>query len=377
MTEDFRFELFSGAAAGPRLGRVHTAHGSFDTPAFLPVGTAGTVKTLSPEEVLATGAQAILGNTYHLHLRPGERIIRELGGLHRFMHWDGPILTDSGGFQVFSLGDLRTITPAGVKFRSHLDGSERFLGPEDAVRIQEDLGSDIMMVLDECLPYPASREQAAASLELTLAWAARCKAAWGGRNALFGIVQGGVYPDLRRRAVEGLVAIGFPGYALGGFSVGEPPRLMYELVGETAPLLPAEKPRYLMGVGMPVDLVEAVERGIDFFDCVLPTRNARNGSLFTGGGTLNIRNAAFAADGRPPDPACGCYTCRHFSRAYLRHLHLSREVLGLRLNTIHNIAYYQGLMASMRQALARGDWAGFRRGWERRRDAEVMTTKEE
>lgn len=356
---DFRFELLSGGADGPRLGRVHTAHGAFDTPAFLPVGTSGSVKTLTPEEIREAGTQAILANTYHLHLRPGEGIVKELGGLHSFMHWDGPILTDSGGFQVFSLSDLRKVTPDGVLFRSHLDGSERFLGPADAVRIQEDLGADIMMVLDECLPYPATRAQAAASLERTLAWAERGKEAWSGRNALFGIVQGGVYPELRRRAAEGLVAIGFPGFALGGFSVGEPPPLMYELVGEMAPLLPVERPRYLMGVGLPVDLVEAVGRGIDLFDCVLPTRNARNGYLFTAAGGLNIRNAAFASDPRPPDTACPCYTCRRFSRAYLRHLHLAREVLGLRLNTIHNIAYYQCLMASMRQAIAAGRWEPF------------------
>src|SRR5512137_1705117 len=249
---DFRFELISGGAAGPRLGRVHTAHGAFDTPAFLPVGTYGAVKTVTPEEIRACGAQVILANTYHLHLRPGERLVHDLGGLHRFMHWDGPILTDSGGFQVFSLSELRTVTPEGVRFRSHLDGSPRFLTPESAVAIQEALGSDIMMVLDECLPYPATREQAGASLELTRAWAARCKAAWRGGNALFGIVQGGAWPELRLRSLAGLLEIDFPGYALGGFSVGEPPALMYDLVGATAPHLPADRPRYLMGVGTPI-----------------------------------------------------------------------------------------------------------------------------
>jgi len=356
---DFRFELIAGGATGPRLGRVHTAHGVFDTPSFLPVGTQGAVKTVTPEEVRATGTQAILANTYHLHLRPGERAVRGLGGLHRFMGWDGPILTDSGGFQVFSLSNLRTVTPEGVRFRSHLDGSSRFLSPEGAVRIQEDLGSDIMMVLDECLQYPATREQAAASLDLTLAWAARCKVAWGGANALFGIVQGGSYPDLRLRSVEGLVGIGFPGYALGGFSVGEPPALMYELVGATAPHLPVDKPRYLMGVGTPADLIEAVDQGIDFFDCVLPTRNARNGSLFTDAGAINIRNAAHATDPGPIEPGCPCAACRSYSRAYLRHLALSRETLGLRLNTIHNLSYYQRLMAGAREAVAAGRWEAF------------------
>jgi queuine tRNA-ribosyltransferase len=360
---DFRFELIAGGASGPRLGRVHTAHGAFDTPAFLPVGTQAAVKTVSPEEVRELGAQAILANTYHLFLRPGERLVRELGGLHRFMNWDGPILTDSGGFQVFSLSGLRTLTPAGVTFRSHLDGSSRFLSPEIAVQVQEDLGSDIMMVLDECLQYPATFAQAAASLDLTLAWAARCKSAWRGRNALFGIVQGGAFPELRLRSVAGLRAIDFPGYALGGFSVGEPPALMYDLVGATAPHLPADKPRYLMGVGTPLDLVEAVDRGIDFFDCVMPTRNARNGSLFTAAGTLNIRNAAYAADSGPIEADCPCAACRSYSRAYLRHLAQCRETFGLRLNTIHNLSYYQRLMAGVREAIATGRWAAFRDGF--------------
>jgi queuine tRNA-ribosyltransferase len=360
---DFSFELISGGAAGARLGRVTTAHGVIDTPAFMPVGTYGAVKTVTPEEVRASGAQVILANTYHLHLLPGEALVRDLGGLHRFMNWDGPILTDSGGFQVFSLSALRRLTPEGVQFRSHLDGSSRFLSPESAVRIQQDLGSDVMMVLDECLQYPATREQAVASLELTQAWAARCKAAWSGRNALFGIVQGGAYPDLRRRAAEALREIDFSGYALGGFSVGEPPSLMYELVAATAPHLPVERPRYLMGVGTPADLVEAIDRGVDLFDCVLPTRNARNASLFTAAGTLNIRNAAHAADPRPVEPGCPCAACRAYSRAYLRHLALTRETLGLRLNTIHNLSYYQRLMAAAREAIAAGRWEAFRDGF--------------
>jgi queuine tRNA-ribosyltransferase len=360
---DFSFELIRGGASGARLGRVSTAHGAFDTPAFLPVGTLGAVKTVSPEEVRAAGAQAILANTYHLHLRPGERLVRELGGLHRFMNWDGPILTDSGGFQVFSLSDLRKLTPEGVRFRSHLDGSSRVLTPEGAVRIQEDLGADIMMVLDECLQHPATREQTVASLELTLSWAARCKAAWRGANALFGIVQGGSFADLRLRSAHGLLEIGFCGYALGGFSVGEPPALMYELVGATAPHLPEDRPRYLMGVGTPADLIEAIDRGVDFFDCVMPTRNARNGSLFTAAGTLNIRNAAHAADPGPIEEGCACAACRCYSRAYLRHLALCRETFGLRLNTIHNLSYYQRLMAGARAAIAAGGWEAFRDGF--------------
>ena len=289
------------------------------------------------------------------------------------MHWDGPILTDSGGFQVFSLSELRKVTPEGVHFRSHLDGSMRFLTPESAVAIQEALGSDIMMVLDECLQYPATREQAEASLELTRAWAARCKAAWRGANALFGIVQGGAWPELRLRSLEGLLEIDFPGYALGGFSVGEPPALMYDLVGATAPHLPAERPRYLMGVGTPIDLVEAVDRGIDFFDCVMPTRNARNGTLFTAAGTVNIRNAAHAADPGPIEAGCPCAACRSYSRAYLRHLALSRETLGLRLNTIHNLSYYQRLMAGVREAVAAGRWEAFRDGF---RAARAMQAKQ-
>jgi queuine tRNA-ribosyltransferase len=357
---DFSFHLRKGGASGPRAGTVRTSRGEIATPAFMPVGTYGAVKTLSPEELREAGVEILLANTYHLHLRPGEKLVRELGGLHAFMNWEGPILTDSGGFQVFSLGDLRRVTAEGVHFRSHIDGTPCFLSPESAIAIQEDLGSDIMMVLDECLAYPAERDRVRASLELTLQWARRCKAAWSGRGALFGIVQGGSYGDLRRRAVEGLLEIGFPGYALGGFSVGEPIQQMVEMVGEIAPLLPAGSPRYLMGVGMPEDLVEAVAAGVDMFDCVLPTRNARNGQLFTSRGRLAIRNAAYRSDPLPPDEECSCYTCRHYSRAYLRHLHLSREVLGLRLNTIHNIAYYERLMHQIRDAVLEGGWNTFR-----------------
>jgi len=360
---DFSFHVRAGGAAGPRGGTVRTSRGEISTPVFMPVGTYGAVKTLSPEELKDVGVEILLANTYHLHLRPGEKLVRELGGLHAFMNWRGPILTDSGGFQVFSLGDLRKVTAEGVQFRSHIDGAPCFLSPESAVAIQEDLGSDIMMVLDECLAYPADRERVRASLELTLQWARRCKDSWSGRGALFGIVQGGSYRDLRRAAVERLLEIGFPGYALGGFSVGEPIQKMLEMVGEIAPLLPAESPRYLMGVGRPEDLVEAVAAGVDMFDCVLPTRNARNGQLFTSRGRMAVRNAAYRADPRPPDEECSCYTCRHYSRAYLRHLHLSREVLGLRLNTIHNMAYYQRLMHQMRTAVLEGGWDTFRTGF--------------
>ncbi len=361
MSSRFGFSLVKGGSAGPRAGVIRTGHGEIRTPAFLPVGTAGTVKTLTPEELRETGVEGILSNTYHLHLRPGEKIIRRLGGLHRFMNWDGPILTDSGGFQVFSLGALRKVTDEGVHFRSHVDGSSCFLSPETVVSVQDDLGSDIMMVLDECLAYPSSRKKARKSLELTLRWAERGRIAWGGRGALFGIVQGGGYEDLRREAVERLVALDFPGYALGGFSVGEPPEEMAAMVGVIAPLLPAEKPRYLMGVGTPEDIVEAVERGVDFFDCVLPTRNARNGQLFTSRGRMAIRNAAYREDPAPPDPSCPGRVCRSYSRAYLRHLHQCREVLGLRLNTIHNVAYYMGLMRDIRAAIIAGDWDRFRK----------------
>jgi queuine tRNA-ribosyltransferase len=326
----------------------------------MPVGTYGAVKTLSPEDLRTAGAEIILANTYHLHLRPGEGTVRKLGGLYTFMNWSGPILTDSGGFQVFSLGEMRKVTPEGVRFRSPVDGTVSFLSPEGAVAIQEELGSDIMMVLDECLAFPASRDSAERSLELTLDWAGRGRRAWKGRGALFGIVQGGSYEELRRRAAGELTELDFPGYALGGFSVGEPQEEMLEMVGKTAPLLPPGKPRYLMGVGTPEDLVEAVARGIDMFDCVLPTRNARNGQLFTSRGRLAVRNAAFREDPRPPDPDCPCPTCRSYSRAYLRHLHLSREVLGLRLNTMHNVAYYERLMQQIRSAIEEDRFETFR-----------------
>ncbi len=358
-----RFELLvtDGAA---RRGRIETAHGVVDTPAFIPVGTRGTVKSLTPADLRETGAQIVLANTYHLFLRPGHELVRELGGLHRFMAWDGPILTDSGGFQVFSLAKLRKITGDGVRFRSPIDGSERFLSPELVIEIQRALGADIIHPLDECLAHPATREQTEQSLTLTLTWARRSQAAHRqaqpAAQALFGIVQGGAYEELRRHAVEETVAIGFDGYAIGGMAVGEPKPLMLDLTELTASLLPVGQPRYLMGIGKPPDLVESVARGVDIFDCVLPTRNARNGQAFTWDGALALKQARFRRDARPLDDACGCYTCRHFSRAYVRHLFVSGELLAYRLLTLHNLVYFQSLVAGMREAIASGGFAPFR-----------------
>ncbi|HPC03163.1 MAG TPA: tRNA guanosine(34) transglycosylase Tgt [Syntrophales bacterium] len=342
-------------STGARLGLLKTAHGDVETPAFMPVGTQGTVKGLLPETVRELGAGMILANTYHLYLRPGHRLIESLGGLHRFMNWKGPILTDSGGFQVYSLSRLRKIEEAGVTFQSHIDGSRHFLGPEEAVEIQESLGSDIMMCFDECIPHPAGYAYAEQSMERTLRWAERCRNARrkDGR-ALFGIVQGGMYPDLRMRSIEGTVKTGFDGYALGGLSVGETKEEMFGVVELAAPLLPADRPRYVMGVGMPGDILECVCRGIDLFDCVLPTRTARNGMLFTNSGKLVIKHAQYRTDETPVDPSCDCYTCRHYSRAYLRHLYLSREILALVLNTIHNVRYYLRFIESIREAVRNG-----------------------
>jgi len=345
-----------------RQGELATLHGTIRTPVFMPVGTQATVKAMTPENLVEIGAQIILGNTYHLYIRPGHELIRTFGGLHRFMHWDRPILTDSGGFQIFSLQELAKITEEGAAFRSHLDGSRLFLSPEDAVHVQEALGSDVMMALDTCIPYPADRDQAIKGTALTGRWAQRCRAAQSGTGQLlFGIVQGGMYPDLRLEAIEQLVDIGFDGYALGGLSVGEPKELMHELLAATADHLPADHARYLMGVGTPEDLVEGVYHGIDMFDCVMPTRNARNGMLFTSQGRLVIKNACFQQDQRPLDPTCGCYTCRHYSRAYLRHLFQSREILAYQLNSIHNLHYYCTLMAEMRQAIREDRFLAFRR----------------
>lgn len=335
-----------------RVGRLTTAHGMVETPAFMAVGTLGSVKAMTPRDLDETGCRIILANTYHLFLRPGIEIIRELGGLHRFMGWPKPILTDSGGFQVFSLGALRKITEEGVSFQSHLDGSGHLLTPERVIEIQEDLGSDIAMVLDECIPHPASRDYVVASTERTIRWAERSLRAHRRKEqALFGIVQGGMDHDLRRQCVQALGAMPFDGFAVGGLGVGEGEETL-NTVGEfTAGLLPKDRPRYLMGVGRPEDLVFAVKCGYDLFDCVLPTRNARTGTLFTSKGKMSIKRAEFARDCRPVDEACGCYCCRHFSRAYLRHLFLSGEILAAQLHTLHNLYFYQGLMEKLRQAI--------------------------
>jgi queuine tRNA-ribosyltransferase len=337
-----------------RRGILELAHGRVDTPAFMPVGTYGTVKAMSPEEVAALGAQIVLGNTFHLWLRPGLEVIGKHGGLHRFMHWNGPILTDSGGFQVFSLGELRKITEDGVHFASPINGDKLFLTPEESMRIQMVLNSDIAMVFDECLAYPATEQQAADSMRLSMRWAARSRKAWTSENALFGIVQGGVYPALRAESVEKLVEIGFDGYAIGGLAVGEPAEERSRILASTR--LPDERPRYLMGVGTPEDIIEAVGAGIDMFDCVLPTRNARNGWLYTRHGDIRIRNARFRDDTAPLDADCACYTCRNFTRAYLYHLDKAKEILGARLNTLHNLHYYQELMGELRVAIEDGDF---------------------
>ena len=347
---------------GARAGRLHTPHGSFDTPMFMPVGTQGTVKTLSPEELHTMGAGVILGNTYHLFLRPGHEIVKKAGGLHRFMNWDGAILTDSGGFQVFSLGALRKISEEGVAFRSHHDGSKQFLSPEKSMEIQMALGSDIAMAFDECTPYPADYEYACRSMRLTTRWAKRCQAVHNREDqALFGIVQGGMYADLRQESAEQLVAMDFPGYAIGGLSVGEPKPLMYEVLEQTVPFLPQNKARYLMGVGTPDCLVEGVARGIDMFDCVFPTRVARNGTAITSQGRVVIRNAAYIEDFMPLDPECDCYTCRNYSRAYLRHLIRCDEILGLRLMSLHNLHYLIKLMHQIRTAIIEGNYPEFRK----------------
>ena len=373
-----------------RRGTVHLPHGDVQTPAFMPVGTYGTVKAMSPQELDDIQAHIVLGNTFHLWLRPGLEVIAAHDGLHAFMGWDKPILTDSGGFQVWSLGDLRKITEEGVKFQSPINGDRCFLTPEESMRIQRVLNSDIVMIFDECTPYPASHEQARKSMELSLRWAQRSRDAFNvyqnqsiaqtltmldgpqqvlqlrdtavpsNGNALFGIIQGGMYEDLRDISREGLQAIGFDGYAIGGLSVGEPKEDMLRILAHTAPKLPADKPRYLMGVGTPEDLVDGVSNGIDMFDCVMPTRNARNGWLFTQYGDVKIKNASYKNDTRPLDEDCACYTCQHFSRAYLHHLHRIGEILGARLNTIHNLHYYQFLMQGMRAAIEQGTFETFK-----------------
>ncbi len=345
-----------------RRGEVATSHGIFQTPVFMPVGTQATVKGVTPTNLHDIGAGIILGNTYHLFVRPGHELIRELGGLHKFMAWDRPILTDSGGFQIFSLRELAKITEQGAAFKSHLDGSPLFLSPEDVVMVQEALGSDIMMCLDTCIPYPATRDEAQKATDLTARWAKRCRMAQHRETGqlLFGIVQGGMYTDLRRQAIEELQEIGFDGYAMGGLSVGEPKDLMLDMTEQTAALMPKDYPIYLMGVGTPEDLVEGVWRGVDMFDCVMPTRNARNGMLFTSTGKVVIKNARYQRDQRPIDESCSCYVCRNFSRAYLRHLYMSREILAANLNSIHNLHYYVGLMANIRTALEEDRFKEFR-----------------
>ena len=354
-----QFDLITTDHAA-RRGRLSFERGTVETPTFMPVGTYGTVKAMTPEELTDLGAQIILGNTFHLMLRPGTDIIRRHGDLHDFMHWDGPILTDSGGFQVFSLAKMRRITEQGVVFQSPIDGARIELTPELSMQVQRDLGSDIVMIFDECTPYPATREQAESSMQLSLRWAERSKRAHeGNTSALFGIVQGGMYEDLRAVSANGLTAIGYDGYAIGGLSVGEPEHERNRIIEQVAPLLPESKPRYLMGVGKPEDIVEAVRRGIDMFDCVIPTRNARTGFLYTRNGILRIRNSRYRDDTRPVDEGCDCYTCRHYSRAYLRHLDKCGEILGSRLNTIHNLHYYQSLMRRIRTAIETGDFEDF------------------
>jgi len=326
----------------------------------MPVGTYGTVKAMTPEELETLGARIVLGNTFHLMLRPGVAVVRRHGGLHDFMHWQRPILTDSGGFQVFSLGKLRTITEQGVHFRSPVDGRPVFMGPEESMAVQRDLGADIVMIFDDCTPYPADAEQTRRSMELSLRWAERSRYAHGTNPAaLFGIVQGGMFEELRARSLEGLQAIGFDGYAVGGLSVGEPPADRWRILDFLSERLPQDRPRYLMGVGTPEDIVESVWRGIDLFDCVLPTRNARHAHLFTHQGVVRLRNARYREDTAPPDPQCDCYTCRHYSRAYLHHLDRTREILGIRLNTLHNLHYYQTLMEGLRRAIEQGRLAQF------------------
>jgi queuine tRNA-ribosyltransferase len=364
---DFHFEVLKTDPTGARLGRLTTPHGAIDTPAFMPVGTAGTVKALTQQALGELGVQILLGNTYHLYLRPGHETIRRLGGLHRFMSWPGAILTDSGGFQVFSLAELRKVNDDGAIFRSHIDGSEHFLTPEKSIEIQQALGSDIAMVLDECIEYPAERERAAGALNRTTEWARRCHEyakANSGRSmtpgqALFAIVQGGTHADLRRESARQLVDLDFPGYAVGGLAVGEPHELSCEMARAATALLPKEKPRYLMGVGLPEQLSNFVACGIDMMDCVLPTRNARNGCLFTSAGRVNIKNAIYADDPRPLDEQCSCMVCRTYSRAYLRHLFQANEILASILNSHHNVAFFLDIMRKIRQAIAFGELAEF------------------
>ena len=345
-----------------RRGRVNTPHGPIETPVFMPVGTAGTVKAMKPEEVRDMGAQIILGNTYHLYLRPGHEVVKAAGGLHKFMNWERAILTDSGGFQVFSLGAMRKISEEGVEFRSHIDGSKHMLSPEKSMEIQNALGSDIMMAFDECAPYPADRNYVKNSLERTTRWLKRCKEYHKNteQQSLFGIMQGGMYKDLRKQSAEEIVELDLPGYAIGGLAVGEPTEVMYEMISQVEPHMPKDKPRYLMGVGTPTNIIEAVHLGVDFFDCVMPSRNGRHGKLFTWEGTVNIMNEKYITDDRPISESCNCPVCRSHSRAYLRHLFKADEVLALRLAVLHNLWFYNELMAKIREALDNGTFADFR-----------------
>ena len=366
---DFHYELIAeDTETGARAGVLHTPHGKIETPIFMPVGTQATVKTLDQHDLIEAQVQIILGNAYHLYLRPGHELIDRMGGLHQFMNWSRPILTDSGGFQVFSLGDLNKISEEGVRFQSHLDGSSHLFTPESVMEIEHGLGADIIMAFDECTPYPCERDYAEKSMRMTLRWAERCiqrhqelsaQRTHRPPQALFGIVQGSVYPDLRRTCAQELIQMDLPGYAIGGLAVGEPRDSMFDVIRETTPLLPNDKPRYLMGVGLPNDLVEAVGAGADMFDCVVPTRNARNGTVFTRNGRLRLRNAAHAEDPQPLESDCACKTCTHYSRAYLRHLFKTNEVLGMHLATFHNVFFFQQLMRDMRDAIISGHFAAW------------------
>ena len=358
----FSFEILHRSSdTHARLGEIHTPHGRVETPAFIPVGTQATVKSLTPEELLRLDVQMVLANTYHLYLRPGHHVIEKLGGLHKFMHWNGPILTDSGGYQVFSLSKLRKISEEGVTFQSHLDGSTHLLTPEKAMEIQESLGSDIMMCLDDCTPYPATYTDSRRSLDLSIDWARRCKESSSTRHgALFGIVQGGMFHDLRATGVESVTNIGFDGYAIGGLSVGEPKEMMLDIAAATLPLLPDSVPRYVMGIGTPEDLMELISLGADMFDCVIPTRNARNGQLFVREGNINICNAQYREDPSPVEAECSCYTCNHYSRSYLRHLFMAKELLAYRLNTIHNIHFFMTFMKEIRKAIQQEEFSRFK-----------------
>jgi queuine tRNA-ribosyltransferase len=368
----FSFDIVAqSSTTRARAGVIQTDHGRVETPIFMPVGTQGTVKSLTPEELLSVGAQIILGNTYHLYLRPGCEVIKQFNGLHRFMNWSGPILTDSGGFQIFSLAKLAKINEEGVTFQSHIDGNRHLLTPEKAVEIQTCLGSDVIMCLDHCIQHPATRSQTRQASEITSRWAERCKVAWqagaNGHSALFGIVQGGMFKDLREASSEALVAQDFDGFAIGGLSVGEPLETMLEITDFTLPKLPDAKPKYIMGTGTPENLIEMVALGADMFDCVLPTRNARNGQVFSQQGTLNISNAKYRYDTDPLEPGCDCYTCRNYSRAYLRHLYMARELLAYRLNTLHNVYFFLNLMKQVREAIIKDEFESFRKGFYRNR----------